>query len=84
MSTFGWLITRLNHALRRTRRELRGCHRCVPRVGSLGFGHSRYSQTSSLPPPRTFTGQGCPVLRGAALLSFVCIRVHSWSTPDSL
>lgn len=27
-----------NHALRRTRRERRGCHRCVPCAGSLNLG----------------------------------------------
>ncbi len=30
--------TRPNHALHLTRRERRGCHRCVPCAGSLRLG----------------------------------------------
>jgi hypothetical protein len=32
----GWFAN--NHALQRTRRERRGCHRCVPCAGSLSLG----------------------------------------------
>jgi hypothetical protein len=31
----GWFA---NHTLQRTRRERRGCHRCVPCAGSLSLG----------------------------------------------
>jgi hypothetical protein len=31
-------LMRPNHALQRTRRERRGCNRCVPCAGSLSLG----------------------------------------------
>jgi len=35
-------MNRANYALQRTRRERRGCNRCVPRAGSLSsFGGER-------------------------------------------
>src|SRR5688572_28894943 len=34
------MTQRPNHALQRTRRERRGCHRCVPCAGSLSSGSS--------------------------------------------
>ena len=40
-----------NHVLQRTRRERRGCNRCVPCAGSLSFGrwaaHRRTDRTRS-------------------------------------
>jgi len=33
-----------NHALQRTRRERRGCNRCVPWAGSLSLGRSVFQR----------------------------------------
>ncbi len=39
--------TRPNHALHLTRRERRGCNRCVPCAGSLSLGRSAFRRFDS-------------------------------------
>jgi hypothetical protein len=42
-------MTRLAHALQRTRHNRRGCSRCVPCAGSLSLGLGITSRTNSMP-----------------------------------
>ena len=40
------MIDTPNHALQRTRRERRGCNRCLPCAGSLSLGRSPENEDS--------------------------------------